>query len=111
MSAIIRLRAPLIPDPRNSRRQIQDWSGLPDQLEVGGWVDVVASQSPDQAGRDQAVGTATLYCNDPDADVQLHDRVVYHGSVWTVEGFPDSPSSPFTGWRPYRIVALKLVVG
>lgn len=110
MTDIVRWRAHRVPSPTNPERFQLDWAD-PERLDVDGWVDVVTSTVQDGADRTATIGTATLYCSDPAVDVQLGDRIEYAGATWVIHGFPDSPANPFTGWRPYRAVALKLVSG
>lgn len=110
MSGIVRLRARLVTDPDNPRRQIASWEE-PSRLPLEGWVDTQVSADPSDTTRKQTVARADLYCTHPNADVCRGDRVEYGGEMWVVEGFPDSPVNPFTGWRPHRVVSLKLAVG
>lgn len=109
-SELTRLRAGRKAAPNNPDRTIEDWTNV-DELPLAGWVDTQSSDDLAAPTRDQTVTRATLYCTDALADVQRGDRVRYAGGNWSVVGFPDSPRNPYTGWQPYRVVSLELVVG
>lgn len=47
----------------------------------------------------------------PDMDVTARDRVLVRGEIWQVDGDPEFPVNPFTGWRPGCTVNLKRVEG
>lgn len=56
--------------------------------------------------RKTATTTVKLMCP-AGADIQQGDKVVADGVTYLVEGLPWTPSSPFTGWTPGKIVELK----
>lgn len=48
----------------------------------------------------------------PWAGIESSDQVeLADGTTWEVEGRPENWASPFTGWRPGDLVALKRITG
>ncbi|QHJ77024.1 MAG: hypothetical protein [Caudoviricetes sp.] len=107
-----RLRRPSVPDPYN-----------PDSTVPGGWDQavsitvhgVLASKSsleqPDPV-RSEAISTAVLILDDPDADMRRGDRIkAADGRLWDVQGYPHADINPFTGWRPTLACDLQEVTG
>ena len=107
-----RLRRPSVPDHYD-----------PDSTVQGGWDQAVtitvhgalASKSsleqPDPV-RSEAISTAILILDDPDADVRRGDRIkAAYGRLWDVQGYPHADINPFTGWRPTLVCDLQEVTG
>lgn len=107
---IVRLRAALVPSDYNPDDLVADWAN-PDRKPLAGFVDAQSSAELADPVRSESVTTTTVYLDDVHADIRRGDRVEYAGGTWTIEGFPAAPMNPFTGWQPYLIVSLQLVVG
>lgn len=108
----VRQRAVMVTDPYDPEAPgVPDW-GDPDELEVWGYFASQSSIGQDDAVRSQLITTKQLVLDDPDADVQLGDRIeTASGDVYRVTGIPEVDVNPFTGWRPTRVVNLEHGVG
>lgn len=107
---LTRQRPATKPDPMNPRRTLTDWSVI-DEVEVTGFLDSQASNEAPDATRAQLLVDAVFYMDDLSADVRRGDRLTDGTRSWTVQGFPQAPLNPFTGWQPYQVVNLKEVRG
>lgn len=107
---VSRLRACQKPDPYNPDRTVTDWS-TPDELTLNGFLDSQSSADVGSAGRLETTTAALMYFEDPAADVKRGDRIRIGDLLWSVDGFPASPVSPFTGWQPWLVCNLKEVAG
>lgn len=61
-------------------------------------------------GRDTVTTTPTVYLP-PGTAAHSVDAVTVRGVTYEVDGSPNSPTSPFTGWAPGVVVKLKAVTG
>lgn len=105
-----RQRARRVPDPYDPDATVEDWTD-PIVLPLAGYFDASSSTEQTDPVRDLVLTTRTLVVPDPDADVRRGDRIVQGEKTWTVEGFPDAPTNPFTGWRPGLFIRLREGVG
>lgn len=106
-----RQRARRVPDPYNPDAEVFDWSN-PTEATVHGYLEAGTSSEQSDPVRSHLVGYATLVLPDqPDADVRRGDRIVQGEKTWTVQGFPNAPRNPFTGWCPGLFVRLKEGIG
>jgi hypothetical protein len=106
-----RQRASQKVDPYNPDEVTSDW-GNPDEVEVSGYWASQSSLEQSDAVRSQIVTTKQLVLDDPDADIQLGDRIkTAAGDVYRVTGIPEADVNPFTGWQPTRVVNLEYGVG
>lgn len=107
----VRQRAVMVLDPYDPDAPgVPDWS-VPDEITVYGSLASGSSLEQSDPVRAQAVSSAVLVLDDPDADVQRGDRIVQGARVWTVAGFPEADVNPFTGWQPTRVCSLEEAVG
>lgn len=105
-------RRPLIPDPYD-----------PDGTVLGKWEDaetieiedafVAASSSiaASDATRSQILTSKSLYCTDPDVDVQVGDRIRAGGREYYINELPEADTNPFTGWQPAVEIPLDSTLG
>lgn len=68
------------------------------------------SIEPTQDGRNAVITRPEVYAP-ADADVDAGDRIVVRGDTYEVDGKPAEWRSPFTGWAPGMVIALKEVEG
>jgi hypothetical protein len=68
--------------------------------------------SAENVYRRDTVSTGLALYAPPDADIIPIDRIVRaDGTVWEVEGEPGDWQTPWTGWHPGKVVAVKRVTG
>lgn len=106
-----RLRAPLVADPYNPARTVQDWDGEVDELAFSGFIATASSVMTPDGAREQAVTAATLTVADPTVDIRRGDRIKDGSHVYTVDVVPSVDANPFTGWQPTLEVGLQEVEG
>ena len=103
---VVRERAKPILDPYSQEQIGEDWAN-PDKLTLD---DAFVSSSTSTANtgeiREQVVTSKSLYLEEPDADVQLGDRIRTPGHLYVIEVLPEADVNPFTGWQPVREVPL-----
>lgn len=113
-ATVYRLRPKTVWDPMSQSFVLGDWDD-PDELELpGAFIAQSSTSTLGDANRTGALESKSLYLSDPDADVQLGDRIRQgtDGSpVYPVDGIPAADVNPFTGWQPVREIPLKRVVG
>ena len=105
LDAFTRQRATRTPDPYNPDETIEDWSN-PDEIPLEGYFEMDSSTEQIDPVNRRVITLRTLVLDGPDADVRRGDRIVQGEKTWTVQGFPDAPRNPFTGWRPGLFVRL-----
>lgn len=107
---IVRQRARSYFDPISQTNVAGDWA-VPDETDLdGAWIAQSSTSSLGDATRTGALEFKSLYC-DPDADVQLGDRIRSGSEVYAIDGIPVADTNPWTGWQPVREVPLKRVIG
>ncbi|QAB18788.1 hypothetical protein Leucomu_13495 [Leucobacter muris] len=111
---VYRLRPKMVWD-RYSKTYIPgDWSD-PDELELpGAFIAQSSTAIVTGAARTQVLESKSLYLTDPDADVQVGDRIRQGPTgpaPFLVDGAPAADTNPFTGWRPVREIPLEAVTG
>ena len=106
-------RARRVPDPYNPARTVPaDIDDQPDTLVVErAWVASSSSVDSRDPTRTQVITAKSLYLEDPDADVQVGDRVRWGGSAGWVRVRPEADVNPFTGWQPVLEIPLEIVEG
>lgn len=108
---------------RERRRPVTDPYD-PDTLVPGSWgapldtltIDqaYIASSSsvaPVDATRRQVLTEKSLYCTDPDVDVQAGDRIRRGAELYYINARPAADMNPFTGWRPVVEIPLDMSEG
>lgn len=105
-----RQRARRVEDPYNPEASVDDWAN-PEEIPLEGYFELDSSTEQIDPVRRQAITLRTLFIEDPDADVRRGDRIVRGDQTWTVQGIPDAPRNPFTGWRPGLYVRLMEGIG
>lgn len=70
-----------------------------------------SSDAPLDATRSQVLTEKSLYCTDPDVDVQVGDRIRRGLQVYYVNARPEADMNPFTGWRPTVEIPLDMSEG
>lgn len=106
-SDVVRERRPRLPDPYNpDRTSPVSWDDELEQLPLVGFVSSTSSSPTRDAARSDIDSVMFLYLEDPDADVQAGDRVVYPGGVGYVRSKPAADINPFTGWQPTKEIRL-----
>lgn len=107
---VTRLRGAPVVDPYSGEANGVDWSD-PSSLAIPGCAfNPGQSAEPDQVGRNAIITQPEVY-TPPGADVTAGDRLVVRGLTYEVEGDPADWRSPYTGWTPGLVVALKRVEG
>ena len=106
-----RLRAPLVEDPYNPARTVQDWDGEVDELMFNGFIATASSVMTPDGAREQAVTAVTLTVADATVDIRRGDRIKDGAHVYTVDVVPSVDANPFTGWQPTLEVGLQEVEG
>lgn len=108
--AVTRLRGtPKVGDYSSEETDL-DWT-LPDVLEIPGCgFNPGQSSEPVQDARNSVVTQPEVYAP-AGTDVLAGDRLVVRGVTYDVDGTPADWRSPFTGWAPGLVVALKGVEG
>lgn len=104
---LVRQRAGQILDPYSGEPIDEDWAH-PDELPLDGayFSSQSSSDGSDEVRRQTATGMQ-LIIPDPDADVQRGDRIRQGSRVWSIVGFPEADTNPWTGWQPTLVVDLE----
>lgn len=83
----------------------------PDELPLAdAYVGESSSSRVVGSSRTQILEFRSLFC-DPAADVKVGDRIKDGDVVYEIEGIPDAPRNPFTGWQPVREIPLTRGIG
>jgi len=70
-----------------------------------------STSTEDNDNREQVDTYATVYAPDTAVAVKAQDKVRVNGVLWRVEGDPNQWASPFTGWKPGRVIRVRQVRG
>lgn len=111
LTGFVRLRPKRTVDPYDPENVIVGSWADADRLELQAYFASQSSLEQSDPVRAQIVTTKQLIIDDPDADVQVGDRITQGDKTWTITGFPTNDLNPFTGWRPTLVVNLKEVTG
>lgn len=107
---ITRLRATAVTDPYSGQPTGSDWSS-PSSLDIPGCgFNPGQSSEPLQEARN-AIQTQPEVYAPTGSDILSGDRVVVRGKTYDVDGEPADWRSPFTGWAPGMVIALKRTDG
>jgi hypothetical protein len=107
---ITRLRGTATVDPYSTEPTGVSWT-TPASLEIEGCgFNPGQSAEPLQVGRNAVTTQPEVYAP-AGSDVLSGDRVVVRGKTYDVDGEPAGWRSPFTGWEPGLVIALKLTEG
>lgn len=107
---VTRLRATPATDPYSGEATGLDWSS-PSSLTIEGCgFNPGQSSEPLQDARNAVITQPEVYAP-PGSDVLPGDRLVVRGVTYEVDGRPAAWRSPFTGWEPGMVIALKDVEG
>ena len=107
---VTRLRGTAVTDPYSGEATTVDWSD-PDALPIPGCgFNPGSSLEPVQDARNAVITRPEVYLP-ADADVLAGDRLVVRSTTYEVDGDPALWRSPFTGWTPGLVAALKVVSG
>lgn len=107
---VTRLRGVPATDPYSGEESGYDWS-LPYSIDIPGCAfNPGRSSEPLQDAR-TAVSTQPEVYAPPGSDIAPGDRLVVRGVEYEVDGEPADWRSPFTGWEPGMVVALKRTEG
>lgn len=107
---VTRQRGMAVTDPYSGTASGIDWT-TPNELTIDGCgFNPGDSSEPVQTARGAVVTTPEVYAP-ADADVLPGDRLVVRGYTFEVDGRPKRWISPFTGWAPGLVIALKEVDG
>lgn len=107
---VTRLRATPIIDPYSEETTGLDW-GNATSLEVPGCgFNPGQSSEPVQDARNSVTTQPEVYAPEG-VDILAGDRLVVRGLTFDVDGDPATWVSPFTGWAPGLVVALKRTAG
>lgn len=98
-----------IPDPYNPEKLID--SGEFEWVPVQAFLASMSSIEVSGEVRLQVESSAQLVIPDAAADIQRGDLIRQGKRQWKVEGFPESDTNPFTGWRPTLVANLSEVLG
>lgn len=107
---VTRFRATAVTDPYSGEPTGISWDD-PDSLAIPGCAfNPGRSSEPVQDARTAVITQPEVYAP-PGADVLAGDRIVVRGKTYEVDGEPADWRSPFTGWTPGIVLALKIVEG
>lgn len=107
---VTRLRGTPILDPYSGEPTGLDWA-TPDQLPIPGCgFNPGQSSEPTQVARNAVTTQPEVYAP-ADSDILAGDRLTVRGKTYDVDGEPAEWVSPFTGWAPGLVIALKLTEG
>lgn len=109
--AVVRLRRKEIEDPYSGAVTLGDWSDPDEATLAGAFVASSSTSENASVARSALLEEKSLYLEDPDADVQMQDRIRAQGVTYTIDGIPSADANPWTGWRPVREILLKRWVG
>ena len=109
---VIRDRRPQIPNPYNPASTVPGSWDDAESITIERAALMATSTSAVSDGvRSSTASGFSLYCSDPNADVQVGDRIRAAGMTLYVNALPSSPMNPFTGWQPVREVPLDHTLG
>lgn len=108
---VTRLRARDITDRYSTKPIAADWSNPHSITIPNAHISTSGSTPADGTQRRQVTENAQLVVADPAVDVRLGDRIQRGTDLWEVVGFPQTDSSPFTGWQPTLVADLEEVHG
>ncbi|WP_137843857.1 hypothetical protein [Microbacterium sp. 2FI] len=109
---VYRDRRPLMTDPYNPDATVPGaWSDADTLVLTEAFVDDISSSTVSDGARSAISSGKALFLTDPDADVQVGDRIRAGDLTLYVNELPSSPKNPFTGWRPGREVPLDHTLG
>jgi hypothetical protein len=107
---VIRQRGAVVTDPYSGEATGVDWDD-PDEHEVPGCAfNPGRSSEPLQDARNAVTSQPEVYAP-AGVDIVAGDRLVVRGLTFEVDGDPADWISPFTGWAPGLVVALKRTEG
>lgn len=111
LTGFVRLRPKRTVDPYDPENVIiGSWADA-DRLELQAYFASQASTVQSDPVRAQIITTKQLIIDDPNADVQVGDRITQGDRTWTITGVPANDTNPFTGWQPTLVVNLEEVRG
>lgn len=103
---VTRLRATMVLDPYSGENGEPSWDD-PDELDISGCAfDPGGSSEALDLARNVVTTQPKVYAP-AGSDIAAADRVVVRGVTYEVDGNPALWRSPFTGWEPGLVVALK----
>lgn len=107
---VTRLRRFAAVDPYSDEVEESDWSDAY-ELDIEGCAfNPGTSSEPLEAGRNAVITRPEVYAP-AGSDVLADDRLIVRDVTYEVVGVPAAYTSPFTGWTPGMVVALKAVDG
>lgn len=107
---VTRLRGTAVTDPYSGEPTGTDWTA-PASLAIPGCAfNPGQSAEPLQVARNAVTSQPEVYAP-TGSDVLPGDRLVVRGKTYDVDGQPADWRSPFTGWEPGLVIALKLTEG
>ena len=111
VTGFVRLRPKRIVDPYDPESTVVGSWADADRLELRAFFASQQGVAQSDPVRAQIITTKQLIVDDPDADVQVGDRITQGDKMWTVTGFPTNDRNPFTGWQPTLVAQLEEVRG
>ena len=109
--AFVRQRAGIIEDPYSGEPIGEDWASPDEEALDGAYFSSQGSTDSDGDVRRQTTTGKQLIVPDPDADVRRGDRIRQGTRVWSIVGFPENDTNPFTGWQPTLVVDVEDFTG
>lgn len=111
LTEFIRLRPKRTVDPYNPENVIVGSWADADRLPLQAYLSSQQSVAQSDPVRVQIVTTKQLILDDPDADVQVGDRISQGDKTWTITGFPTNDVNPWSGWQPTLVVNIEEAKG
>lgn len=109
---VARDRRPQVADPYHPGHTVPgEWADATTVELDDAFLDKTSSSARSDGARSELASGFSLFLGDPDADVQVGDRIRAAGMTLYVNELPWSPQNPFTGWQPGREVPLDHTLG
>lgn len=110
---VVRERRQPVTDPYDPDASVPgSWGDPLDSLTIEqAFIASSSSVAPVDATRRQVLTDKSLYCTDPDVDVQVGDRIRRGSELFYVNARPAGDTNPFTGWAPVVEIPLDMTEG
>lgn len=110
---VVRERRLPVPDPYDPGATVPgSWEDPLATLSIeNAFIGSSSSVAPVDATRSQVLTEKSLYCTNPDVDVQVGDRIRRGTEIFYVNARPAADTNPFTSWQPVVEIPLDMTEG